>query len=397
MAAPANGSRPACLVHTTRGGDEPIVVIGRGILGATTALRLAHAGRRVTVVGSSPTSTNLAFGWLGGHRPASSLFHVLNRLSRQAWESLLDLHLGREGYVGGGCLKYAADASPAGVPRLQADAELFRGRGHPTHSLDPEAVEKLVPELAGIALAAVHHPDDAVIDGGWAARRALERAEQYGADVQQGLVTAFERAPHGSVTGVLLEDGTMLSCSSVVLAAGGKGNHELAGMLGVNLPIKGVWGIQLRTKPLARRLAPGVAMLKHFASDCGNSAGISYGQFPNNSFCINEKFVEGVDIELRLRHWLSFFANYWPELRSAEIAFMTKTVRWIPEDDNPICGFYPAPASNVYGMLTNSDGITMSALLSELAVAELCGGDTRLLPSCQPGRFGTQRSFRSKF
>ena len=39
----------------------------------------------------------------------------------------------------------------------------------------------------------------------------------------------------------------------------------------------------------------------------------------------NEKFVEGVDLDLRLRSFLDFFATLWPDLQDAEIAYMTKT------------------------------------------------------------------------
>lgn len=367
--------------------ELPIVIAGAGIIGATIALRLAYAGRKVVVVGSTPTATNMAFGWLGGHMVNSPLRHMLNRLSRMAWEALLDTHLGRDGYVGGGCLLYAADDSSGGTCRLASTIEHYRSLGFAVHDLSREEIASRAPALASRVHSAALLPDDAVVEGRWACCRALERAAEFGADIRSATVVGFERNSDGSVAAVKLSDGTVLACSQLVLAAGGKGIQELSTMLGFEIPIKGVWGIKVKTKPLARRLVPGTAMLKHYCAECKESAGISYGQYPDNSFCINEKFMSGVDMEVRLREWLDYFGNVWPELRHAEISYMTKTVRWVPQDDGHICGFAPAPNSNVYVVLTNSDGINMSALLSEVAATELCVGTTGLMGQCLPGRF----------
>eukprot|EP00929_Paragymnodinium_shiwhaense_P104755 TRINITY_DN69463_c0_g1_i1.p1 TRINITY_DN69463_c0_g1~~TRINITY_DN69463_c0_g1_i1.p1 ORF type:complete len:521 (-),score=71.27 TRINITY_DN69463_c0_g1_i1:218-1705(-) len=405
--------------------DAPIVVIGQGILGATTALRLAHAGRRVVVLGSTPTTTNMALGWISGHRPDSKQQHLMNRLSRHMWEALLDEHLGREGYLGGGCLRYGVDDSASGVPRLRTEVKKYVDRGFPTKELRHDEIRQLVPELANIAKAAFLHPEDAVLQGSWAARRALERAKALGADVRPGtIVTAFERRrptpstcstascgisgdgavesdsgdslAEDSVVAVRLADGSRVACSSLVLAAGGKGNNELGALLGLHLPIKGIWGIQLKTRPLQRRLTR-LAMLKQYDKDCGGTAGISYGQYPDKAFVINEKLADGEDMNARLLGRLKSFARLWPELDAVEVAYMAKTVRWVPEDNDPVCGFAPAPNRNVYVLLTNSDGINMAALLSELATTEVCGGESTgaLLQHCLPGRFSSTASSKA--
>jgi len=247
----------------------------------------------VVVIGGPPTQSNLAFGWISGFRFDNPLHHLLTRLSRQAWVSILDRHLGRDGYIEGGCLKYAIDSS--GVERLQRELENAHSVGYPTRLLEPADVSKLVPELASRVAASFLQPDDGVIDGAWATRTALDRAISLGAEVRRGTVESFTRSLGGAITGVILDDGSVVACQTVVLAAGCKGNKSLGEELGIALPIKPVWGIQLRTRPLARRLFPAVAMVKRFCQETNSTAGISVGQFPDMSFVINEKFVEGVD------------------------------------------------------------------------------------------------------
>eukprot|EP00928_Gymnodinium_smaydae_P062017 TRINITY_DN45969_c0_g1_i1.p1 TRINITY_DN45969_c0_g1~~TRINITY_DN45969_c0_g1_i1.p1 ORF type:complete len:394 (-),score=43.80 TRINITY_DN45969_c0_g1_i1:282-1463(-) len=366
-----------------------VVVIGRGILGALTALRLAHARRKVVVIGGPATQSNLAFGWISGFRFDNPLHHLLSRISRQAWVALLDQHLGREGYIEGGCLKYALDRS--GIERLNREMELVASVGLPTRWLGPEQIAELLPGLKSPDVKAFLQPDDGVIDAAWATRTALQRASALGAEVLRGTVESFTRNTDGTVRGVVLDDGSVIPCQKVLLAAGCKGNDELGAELGIALPAQQVLGIQLRTRPLHRRLFPKLAMIKRFCDETSTSAGISFGQFPDRSFVINEKFVEGVDPEARLMRWLKVLSETWPDLCSAEVAQIASTIRWVPRDGDLVCGFAPSPNSNVYVLGTNSDGVTMSALLSDVAATEICGGPTGFWDRYSPGRFASQQ------
>jgi glycine/D-amino acid oxidase-like deaminating enzyme len=201
-----------------------IIVVGAGIVGAACAEACARAGLRVTVLDRGP---------IGGGTTAAGMGHVvvmddseaqfaLTGYSRQLWHR----------FAGGA----AADADGAGKAGLEfdrcgtlwvaADEEEMRevrrkqtdytARGVAVEVLDPAALRQAEPQLRADLFGALLVPDDAVVYPPAAARRLLDQARTYQAEVRTG-VAVRALGTDGTVT---LEDGSRRSAGRVINAAG---------------------------------------------------------------------------------------------------------------------------------------------------------------------------------
>ena len=196
-------------------GLPDVLVIGSGIVGAATALELANAGLRVTVLEAEfagAGSTGAAMGHLVVMDDSEAQF-ALCRYSRDRWADLL--------------VDFPVDAEvdPAGTLWLAAtgaELELARAKvaGYLAHGVRAELLDgrqlaeaepSLRPGLAG----ALRVPDDLVCYPPAVARELLRRAELAGARVVRGR-RAIEVEPEA----VRLVDGERLAAGIVVVAAG---------------------------------------------------------------------------------------------------------------------------------------------------------------------------------
>lgn len=204
-----------------------VIVIGAGVLGASTAFHLALAGAEVALVDQAHDGRATAAGagivcpWLSeaGDRD----WHRIAEAGARYYPALVRLLAGsgeREiGYRQVGALSVAAD--PAELDRVE---RLVRAR----HVEAPEAGEiaRLSPTEARALFPALHPDLGAVRVGGGARvdgrllagalRRAAERrGGRFHAGTAVGLI-----ARGGRITGVRVGDGDVLGADAVVVAAG---------------------------------------------------------------------------------------------------------------------------------------------------------------------------------
>jgi glycine/D-amino acid oxidase-like deaminating enzyme len=225
-----------------------VVVIGGGIIGASTALFLAEKGIAVALcekgrIGGEQSSRN--WGWcrtMG--RDVSELPLAMESL--RLWREMNRRTNRETGFRQAGIMylcrteaEVAAQRSWLGHARqFQVDAHLLRG----------PALSRTMPGATDSFIAGLHTPTDGKAEPALAAPAIAEAARDNGAQIfTDTAVRGIERTA-GRVSGVVTERGR-IACQSVVLA-GGAWSRLFAGNAGLDLPQLKVLGSVFRTKPL---------------------------------------------------------------------------------------------------------------------------------------------------
>lgn len=226
------GSRQVC-----RALPEAIVV-GAGVVGASTAFHLAGRGIETLVLDMN--------GPAGGSTPRSGALvrcHYPTSLEADlAWESLTEYFEPWGERVGGGCgFVRTGFAYLAGEDRLEAlrhNVSLQQKVNVQTQLIAPAELRELEPSLNldGVSLAA-YEPRGGYADPTATTVGFLEAARGLGASVERRLVTGL-RVRGEKITGVETEGGP-LEASIVVVAAGAWSGPLVAGV-GLELPIRPV-------------------------------------------------------------------------------------------------------------------------------------------------------------
>ena len=204
--------------RAARGRNADVVVIGGGIIGCAAAAIMADRGARVTLVEGSAIGAGASGRNLGAiQHPFDPALTPLYHESLTRYRALADVADGA----------FAVGATPAGLLLLNHDPEAaarqvarFRAvdPALAPELLDPDEVVALEPSLAlgpsGIRLATGFPIPPASATEAWAAL-----AEERGAELLVG-VPGRPIVEDGVVTGVALDDGTVVAADAVLVAAG---------------------------------------------------------------------------------------------------------------------------------------------------------------------------------
>lgn len=226
-----------------------VVVIGGGVIGVCTALYLARAGRRVTLlekgrIAGEQSSRN--WGWIRqqGRDPAELpiMIEALRLWRELADEADMDIGLRQTGVT------YLADNA-----RQMAGYETWAGiataHGVDTRMLDPGAVAAMFPGLARRYAGAMTTPSDMRAEP-WLAVPALARiAARAGVRIVEGCAVRRLDVAAGRITGVFTEAGR-ITCAQVVLA-GGAWSALFLRNHGISLPQLSVRETVVATAPMA--------------------------------------------------------------------------------------------------------------------------------------------------
>ena len=228
-----------------------VVVIGGGIIGASTALFLAEKGHSVVLcekgrIGGEQSSRN--WGWcrtMG--RDAREIPLAIESL--RLWRGM-NARTNRETGFRQAGIAYlcetekevaAQEAWLSEARQYQVDARLLRGA----------AIDALVPGASSMFVAAMHTPTDGRAEPSQAAPAIAEAARAAGATVLTECAVRGIETQGGRVSGVVTEKGR-IGCDAVVLA-GGAWSRLFCGNAGIDLPQLRVLGSVFRTAPLERR------------------------------------------------------------------------------------------------------------------------------------------------
>lgn len=215
-----------------------VVVVGGGVMGCLTALRLAQSGLSVTVLERSvpgAEASSAAAGILGpaveahhghsgghphpGRRPAQETLLTLGLRSREL-HALLATELREEhgidvGFRRSGVMRVAIHEEERAA--LSAHAKLVRGRAL-VEVIDGDEARRREAALGPAVLAALELPEEAQLDPPVLLNALAIAAERAGARFVTATVRGIE-LDGGRARGVML-DGGVLSAEHVVVAAG---------------------------------------------------------------------------------------------------------------------------------------------------------------------------------
>ena len=311
-------------------GKVDVVVIGGGIIGASTALELAERGVSVLlcekgVIGGEQSSRN--WGWVRIALRDPREIPLMIR-SADLWAGM-DRRTGRAtGYTRSGIL-FAADTA-RDMAAHERWAQHLVPHGVEARMLTGSALDQLLPGHRASWTGALYTPTDGRAEPQWATPAIAEAARDAGAGVMTGCAVRSVEMAAGRICGVVTEAGRV-ACSSVVLA-GGAWSRLFAGNAGIALPQLKVLNTVMRTTAVSggpeTTLGAGRFSLRKRADGGYNIASSS------------ENTVDLVPDSFRLaRAFLPAFATEWRSLRfrlsGRWQTEMQEPRRWSTQDETP--------------------------------------------------------------
>lgn len=192
-----------------------ILIAGAGIVGAACAFELSRAGFRVTICEPGAVAGG-ATGAAMGHlaiMDASDAQFALTRFSQGLWRELVPELPPETEYLPCGSIWIAADELEMEIVRRKHG--YCAARGVPTEVIDGRRLSEVEPNLRPGMAGGLVMPSDAVCDPPAAARFMVDRVVAAGGTLLQG--RRVIKVADGSV---LLDNGSTISCSAVVVANG---------------------------------------------------------------------------------------------------------------------------------------------------------------------------------
>ncbi|WP_299953359.1 FAD-dependent oxidoreductase [uncultured Roseobacter sp.] len=355
-----------------------VIVVGAGIIGALTALRLAQAGAEVTVIeaGHPPSAASGAsFGWINASFHANR-DHFNLRLAGMEAHRRLSSELASEAVQWPGCLWWEEEGAAFDAQRRSLVA-----LGYKVREIDRATFSELEPAVVAPDRA-LHFMDEGVVDLGQLALRALQAGADLGMRLITGVrVTGFDvRA--GVLRGVRLAGG-VLGADRCVVAAG-VATQGLLERVGVALPMLHRPGLILRSEPLPtllrhvlvspgqelRQLPQGELLAPTMASHQGDTT----DSVPETPDRLADQAMARVSTLLNCPlRW----------------EMVTLAARPVPQDGLPVMG--ACGPEGLY-VSTMHSGATLAPLAAELVAAEVLEQDltntqSALVAPYRPQRF----------
>lgn len=225
-----------------------VVVIGGGIIGASTALELAESGLRVALcekggIGHEQSSRN--WGWVRISRRDPREVPLMAEALR-IWSGL-DARIGRDtGYKRSGIIFTCADDLQ--FAQHETWNRNLDGYQLESRMLSAKEFGEKFPNANMNLKGALYTAADGRAEPQKAAPAIAEAARERGAHVLTQCAVRGIETSGGAISGVVTERGP-IACKAVVLA-GGAWSSLFSGNLGINFPQLKVMNSVIRTKPL---------------------------------------------------------------------------------------------------------------------------------------------------
>lgn len=363
-----------------------VVVIGGGILGASTTAQLARRGADVTLVTAGALAdgaSGRSIAWLNSSGDRSAEYHYLRLIGLDRYRTWSARHPESRSYLRfDGALKWA------GPGESFADTFAFeRAGGYDAVWVDRADVARVAPDVDTAAVAdegAIFNPGEGWVSLPDLIAALVSEAQADGARVIEQAGEASVDVADGVVTGVVLGDGTRLAADRVVLATGPAVPAQLAA-LGVTVPDATPAAFVLFTDPVdvdvttvlnTPRVAVRPTPHGRLVLDADwAERSILVGD--DGSITVPEESVQGL-----LEEASKVLAGN-PRLTAARVGAGLKP---IPGDGEPVVGAVPG-IDGLYALFTHS-GATLGLVLGELIAEEiLTGAPSPVLASFRFDRF----------
>ncbi|MDR5701858.1 NAD(P)/FAD-dependent oxidoreductase [Agromyces aerolatus] len=227
------------------------IVIGAGVLGASTAYQLAKRGVDVTILERGvpgDAASAASFAWLNSNNKELRPYHDLNVMSIAEW-SAVARELGDARWLHqDGNVHVAATAEDA--EKLDAKAERLHSYGYAAIPMAPAELTRLdsAIRVRDEYELAVFFPLEGHISVPLLIHDLLGAAKRLGATVAGGTEVVDLITDGSKVRGVVLGNGDRLESDVVVLAAGA-GIGALMASQGVDVRTEGSPGVTVTTSP----------------------------------------------------------------------------------------------------------------------------------------------------
>jgi glycine/D-amino acid oxidase-like deaminating enzyme len=366
-----------------------VAVVGGGVLGASTAARLAARGADVVLLterGPASGASGRSLSWLNSAGPYPDEYRRLRLLGLERYRAFA-ARAGSTAHIAfDGGLTWAA---PGETHRPVF--ERMRGVGYPAEWLGAEEVQARVPGVAVTAIpaeGAVFNPEEGWVDLPSLVGQLVADLRGSGGRVRTDVGFCEVDTNGGRVTGVRTGGGEVVAADAVVLATGAAVPGALA-VLGVHLPDASTRALLVRTPPVDTRLravlnTPRVAVRPAPGGTLVLDAAWSEEEVvvrDDGRYEVRDSTVQG------LLHEASRVLAGNPELTAASYGAGTKP---IPGDGHPVLGAVTG-IPGLHVAFTHS-GATLGLIAGELLAEEIVRGEpSPLLAAFGPGRFAADR------
>lgn len=330
-----------------------IVIVGGGVMGASTAYHLALRGERdVLLLEREPFFGQGATGKCAGGIRYQFSTEINVRLSQvslpmlEAFEEEIGqpIDLQWPGYL-------FLLTNEAEVQKFRHNVAMQNRLGVATEWLSPDEVRRLVPQMQTTdVLAGTYHEGDGLADPNGVVGGYISGARRLGVRALTDVAVTAIRVEGGRITGVETDRGTV-ACEVVVNAAGPWAGL-VSQMAGVPLPITPIRRQMLTTTPLPS-LDPGFPFVIDFAHSLyfhKEGEGLLTGMSNPHE---EPGFDERVDEEWELVH-MEHAIERLPLLERAGLVAHWAGLYEVTPDAHPIIG--PVPAVNGYYVVTGFSG-----------------------------------------
>ena len=356
--------------------QKHVLIIGAGIIGATTALQLSRSGARVTVVsGDMPRATDASFGWINASFFADEAHYRLRHAGISASRRLMhDFALSIQNHASL-CWETngaAFDAQYATLDKL----------GCKVRVIDAAGFRQMEPNVENAPDRALLFEDEAAVASHVIAAEVLARARHLGARTISGVRVLGVAEARGQVTGVRSAIGD-INADQVVVAAG-VGTEHLVASVGQTLPMLRRPGLMLRTRPVK-------PLINHILA----SESQEVRQLPDGTLLAPVAAGHQADATETLHQAPDVLADQ--ALDRLQAMFPSVDLAWdhvmladrpMPKDGLPVVG--QVGPKGLY-VATMHSGITLGALMGELIATEIMQGVSNetaaLLAPYRPQRF----------
>ncbi len=233
-----------------------VVVIGAGVAGVTTALRLQTAGAQVTIIdrgriGAEASSANAGLLGTASVAAASDLDATLQVGSRSLIQALQTDQGYQIGYRRSG--EFMALHDTAGSDLAWADAELAAqtAAGHRVELLDRAELAAIEPWVAEDLVGALYWPDGAQADPLATVRAFASQARHLGVRFQLGEEVLGIRHDR---TSFQIELSDRFETAPTLVLAAGVWTRPLGALVGLDVPVVAVRGQMWSTPPMPPRV-----------------------------------------------------------------------------------------------------------------------------------------------
>jgi len=364
-----------------------VVVIGAGVVGASTAWHLARAGAGdVVVLERAKVGAGTTWHSAGNLETwrADPLMYELVRYAKPAFaeveaESGLSVGLRTIGRV------MFTDVA-ARMGQFEAAPALGRAQGITMTMLDPSGVAERLPIIdPATILGGLWIPEDGRVDPTGLAEAYARAARRRGVKLfEDAAVTGIETT--GGRVSAVVTDGGRIVCDAVVIAAG-LWSRQIAALAGVALPLQALEHLYLLTRPIAAIPREMPMFLSYDDQLYGREdvGGLLFGSLDSDSIPIDAEDLPGdFAFGLLLERWDQFETymaralRRFPCLATAEVRTLLNGPESFTPDGLPLVGELRERPGLWVAAAMNSNGIALSAGIGRLTAEWLVKGAASL-------------------